>query len=263
MLTASLRFRSSKDHPKPETPESKPTPVVEQDSPIYQTIKSPPQPVKPNPDPFGTMRASQRRQKSKSQADKDDDCNDDVFLPNLNNNNFGEDPFGTLRANKAMNNNKKDVVDYRDNKSLPVGNGSNGFEEELAITNELLNLLDDFRTKNYTVKKMELMFDHWRRKASIYEISEKSKSKDFEDVREKLKKYTSNSAFVKLFRNSSSKSESKSSDQKHEQSSKEALINSPNFDHTHGVPVPKIANESIIEGKIDDILKFGVVKNIF
>ena len=54
-------------------------------------------------------------------------------------------------------------------------NQSVGYENELAITNELLQLLEDFKTKSYSVKEMETMFDHWRRKAAIYDVPGRAK----------------------------------------------------------------------------------------
>ena len=52
---------------------------------------------------------------------------------------------------------------------------SASYENELALTNELLMLLDDFRNKSYSVKEMEAMFDTWRKKASIYDFPNKHK----------------------------------------------------------------------------------------
>ena len=37
--------------------------------------------------------------------------------------------------------------------------------DELRITDELLKLLDDFRSNPYTAKQMEAKFEEWRRKA--------------------------------------------------------------------------------------------------
>ena len=41
--------------------------------------------------------------------------------------------------------------------------------EDLVITDELLQLLEDFKTKSYSMKEMEMLFENWRRKAAIYE----------------------------------------------------------------------------------------------
>ena len=113
------------------------------------------------------------------------------------------DPFGTLRANKAINNRvlrrsaekafmeeemklkeplpmavisnkEKHLIDYR---GIPATNPDNGvfglnstiMNEDLVITDELLQLLEDFKTKSYSMKEMEMLFENWRRKAAIYE----------------------------------------------------------------------------------------------
>ncbi len=148
---------------------------------------------KSNMDPFGTMRASARaaewvgsggRARSVDSAQLDDD---DVFLPSTNAEGPDaavasstmpkDDPFGTLRASTALrmaggNNN----LDYRGEQ--PCGENNNGgYENELAITNELLYLLEEFKTKSYTVKEMESLFDKWRKKAAIYDFPDKTKVK--------------------------------------------------------------------------------------
>ena len=113
------------------------------------------------------------------------------------------DPFGTLRANKAINNRlpninrenpingekfqvkqplssavisnkEKHLIDYRGIPATQLevnGNGSHmsGMDEDLVITDELLQLLEDFKTKSYSMKEMEMLFENWRRKAAIYE----------------------------------------------------------------------------------------------
>ena len=48
-------------------------------------------------------------------------------------------------------------VDYRDTKEDP----------SLAVTEELLSLLEDFKQKSYTLKEMEMLFENWRRKAEV------------------------------------------------------------------------------------------------
>lgn len=152
---------------------------TEDDSPKYHEIKSPS--ASAARDPFGTMRAASRRPK--------DDEDDDVFLPSESAvdrdadapkvKKSKEDPFGTLRANKAirMLNEKRSVAsqeqrDYRGDLQKVTG-----YENELAVTNELLCLLEDFKNKSYTVKEMEIMFDKWRRRAAIYDFPDKAKVK--------------------------------------------------------------------------------------
>ena len=147
------------------------------DSPKYHEIKSPN--ATAAKDPFGTMRAASRLPR--------EDEDDDVFLPSESAvdpdaskvKKSKEDPFGTLRANKAirMLNEKRSVVgqeqrDYRGDLQKVTG-----YENELAITNELLCLLEDFKSKSYTVKEMEVMFDKWRRRAAIYDFPDKAKVK--------------------------------------------------------------------------------------
>jgi hypothetical protein len=150
------------------------------ESPQYHEIKSPPQTA----DPFGTMRASNNNRARSIEAQTDDD---DVFLPTATI--AKDDPFGTLRANRAMgmfnNNNEctparqqQQQLDYRgEQEEKNSRNGGAGYENELAITNELLYLLEEFKNKSYTVKEMEVMFDKWRRKAAIYDFPDKSKVK--------------------------------------------------------------------------------------
>ena len=146
------------------------------DSPKYHEIKSPCAPAAK--DPFGTMRAASRLPKEEE--------DDDVFLPSSDSavdadaskvKRSKEDPFGTLRANKAirMLNEKRSVPsqeqrDYRGDLQKVAG-----YENELAITNELLCLLEDFKNKSYTVKEMEVLFDKWRRRAAIYDFPDKAK----------------------------------------------------------------------------------------
>ncbi len=100
-------------------------------------------------DPYGTLRASPGA----------NDDSDDVFLPS-------KDPFGTLRANAAV------AKDYRSS-----GDKKESLDRELAVTNELLQLLEDFKSKSYSVKEMEAMFDHWRRKAALTDDCLPSKAK--------------------------------------------------------------------------------------
>ena len=132
----------------------------------YQEIDSP-----KNVDPFGTFRASKVRRSFKEKTP-----------PVLGERLYVNDPFGTMRAARANSVPKSfsseasnDEVfappgteeaarpDYRGLKSESVNNNN------LAVTNELLELLEDFKNKSYSVKEMEIMFDNWRRKASLPE----------------------------------------------------------------------------------------------
>ena len=66
------------------------------------------------------------------------------------------------------------LIDYR---RIPANSPENGavgtnstiMNEDLVITDELLQLLEDFKTKSYSMKEMEMLFENWRRKAAIYE----------------------------------------------------------------------------------------------
>ena len=83
-----------------------------------------------------------------------------------------DDPFGTLRANKALAaqaNNKN--LDYRNvpGRADTFAGTIPGLENELAITNELLVMLDEFKTRPCSVKEMETRFDQWRRKAAVFD----------------------------------------------------------------------------------------------
>ncbi len=127
--------------------------------PTYQ-VPPPPRPVQGHQqqlravkDPFGTMRAS-------SNNNRDDDSLDDVFLPKQH------DPFGTLKAMCNKNN-----MDYKDSPAKI------NYSKELEITSELLTLLEDFRTKSFTVKEMETLFNTWRKKAALCSVPEKAKVK--------------------------------------------------------------------------------------
>ena len=86
-------------------------------------------------------------------------------------------------------------IDYRNL------NGENGVEEDnLAVTEELLELLEDFKKKSYTVKEMEILFENWRRKAAIPE-----NYKDVESLKAGKEDKSSKSAaysLLKMFRSS-------------------------------------------------------------
>ena len=137
-----------------------------EDAPTYQEPISPPKAVQT--DPFGTLRASFKGQKingTKCQQENEND--DDVFLP-ASKSNSQEDPFGTFKANSALTHTSADaLVDYREGNIAVSGNGLNRFESELAITNELLQLLEEFKNNPCSLKDMELRFEQWRRKALL------------------------------------------------------------------------------------------------
>ena len=98
-------------------------------------------------DPFGTLRAA------KKISNSPEDSDDEVFIDN--------DKFGTLKANNYKQ-------DYRDT-------SKNDTNEELAITDEFLKLLDDLQSKNYSPKEMENLFENWKRKADLKISNPKSK----------------------------------------------------------------------------------------
>jgi len=85
--------------------------------------------------------------------------------------------------------------------------GSNDdHRDDLAVTDELLDLLEDFKAKSYTVKEMEVLFENWRRKASIGDehIDVKNIQKDdLDTLKEKLCKTKTTYSLLKMFRSSS------------------------------------------------------------
>jgi len=67
-------------------------------------------------------------------------------------------------------------------------------------------LLEDFKAKSYTVKEMEVLFENWRRKASIGDehIDVKQIQKDdLDTIKEKLSKTKTTYSLLKMFRSSS------------------------------------------------------------
>ena len=248
VITSTLRLRSKErgdsftalDQLINQTKENKHTTPqnsklsLNEKSPDYQVIQSPPHQHLPRPqkDPYGTMRASKRiggcfmdaemlskaeevpESKISNLEPATDYEDDDVFCPptepsrNKINSlslctipNDPSDPFGTLRANKAINNRfldnqalpgenfvkkvqlpsavisnkEKHLIDYRGIPANSCANDStagvntSSINEDLVITDELLQLLEDFKTKSYSMKEMEMLFENWRRKAAIYE----------------------------------------------------------------------------------------------
>ena len=82
------------------------------------------------------------------------------------------------------------MIDYRripannQDSSGTVGATSSGISEDLIITDELLQLLEDFKTNSYSMKEMEMLFENWRRKAAIYETSGSEKDEVLSKVRD-------------------------------------------------------------------------------
>ena len=162
----------------------------------YQ-IPPPPRPVVPNnKDPYGTMRALKKlatpplavdtvlnstyngqkgtKENFETDVDLDELGDDDVFVTG----NGNPDKFGTFKANKAINSNlqQENRMDYRETKGAKSDNngsgtnGNNQASEELAITDEFLKLLEDFQSKNYSTKEMEMLFENWKRKADLQDL---------------------------------------------------------------------------------------------
>ena len=87
----------------------------------------------------------------------------------------------------VISNKEKHLIDYRGIPATNPDNGVLGFNstimnEDLVITDELLQLLEDFKTKSYSMKEMEMLFENWRRKAAIYESGN-----DKEEIMSKVK----------------------------------------------------------------------------
>ena len=168
----------------------------------YQEIASP-----KNIDPFGTFRASKSRRSFKEKSA----TSERVYV---------NDPFGTLRASRAnsapksfsseastnddvfTNNENEQTIrsDYRGNNS----NSSNS--DSLAVTNELLDLLEDFKKKSFSVKEMEILFENWRRKASLPEniLKENNSNCDKKIKNDLLKTAKSAYSLLKMFKTTQS-----------------------------------------------------------
>ena len=149
-----------------------------------------------NKDPYGTMRAEKKlatpplavdtvlnstfngqkgtKEAFETDVDLDELGDDDVFVTG----NGNPDKFGTFKANKAINSNlqQENRMDYRETKGAKSDNngsstnGNNQASEELAITDEFLKLLEDFQSKNYSTKEMEMLFENWKRKADLQDL---------------------------------------------------------------------------------------------
>ena len=64
-------------------------------------------------------------------------------------------------------------MDYRESKGAKSCTGpgvNNSPSDELAITDEFLKLLEDFQSKSYSAKEMELLFENWKRKADLQDF---------------------------------------------------------------------------------------------
>ena len=131
----------------------------------YQEIASP-----KDSDPFGTMRAS----KARGFKEKTPPVGSGERL-------YVNDPFGTMRATRANSVPKSfsseasndDVFapasSEETNRNDYRGVKSDDTNDNLAVTEELIELLEDFKNKSYSVKEMEILFENWRRKASLPE----------------------------------------------------------------------------------------------
>jgi len=174
----------------------------------YQEIRDP----QMRNDPFGTMRASKARRSLKEKTP-----------PTMFGNEAGKerlyvnDPFGTMRASRANSVPKSMSSDasnddvfsppeestQKTNRTDYRGIPNDASSDNLAVTEELLELLEDFKQKSYTVKEMEILFENWRRKASLPEnikdAPEKKSSKS-----DLLKASKSAYSLLKLFRGNTS-----------------------------------------------------------
>ncbi|XP_059091357.1 uncharacterized protein LOC131886916 isoform X1 [Tigriopus californicus] len=221
-------------------------------------MESPPhQELPPPKDPYGTMRANSGRDCRKILEEEEEDSNhqneDDVFLPPINKSSSADDPFGTLRANRALHKTESAWMDYRGCSEAKPGS----IEDELAVTNELLQMLEDFKTKSLSLKEMEIMFDNWRRKASYYDQDlprRKIKPSEFEEIKEKLRKYKTNSSLAKFFKSNPAKP-AVSMDDLHIKTTKEtkankrtSLITDKNGNFNN--PKPQLDNETIVESEL-------------
>ena len=169
----------------------------------YQEIASPPQPV----DPFGTMRASKAR---RSFREKPSQSVERVYV---------NDPFGTMRAARANSVPKSfsseastnddvfaasedtDRNDYR-------GVTDKQTDDQLTATNELLELLEDFKKKSYSVKEMEILFENWRRKASLPDNLVKESVGDKKAKTDLIKSAKSAYSLLKMFKTNQTNSDS-------------------------------------------------------
>ena len=174
----------------------------------YQEIRDP----QMRNDPFGTMRASRAR-RSLREKNPSSMMGNEAVKERL----YVNDPFGTLRASRANSvpkslssdasnddvfnppeesPKKTNRTDYR---GIPEDESS----DNLAVTEELLELLEDFKHKSYSVKEMEILFENWRRKASI-PVESKDEPTKKSSKSDSLKTSKSAYSLLKLFRGNAS-----------------------------------------------------------
>lgn len=219
-------------------------------------------------DPYGTLRASKRlvqttkadshHHQVSSYVHKSEE-DDDVFAAASNN-----DPFGTLKANKPLNKPRPtEQVDYR---GVPPefnqANGQGRINEDLAITDELLQLLEDFQSKSYSVKEMEMLFESWRRKAAIVDgktdfHDQHSGKEDMEDLKDKVRRNKATHLLMKFFKHTatpnSTKDLSQDSQIKHTKNTRTFRKPCPDSVSTKPNcigPMPMPGNDTILEGEI-------------
>ncbi len=223
-------------------------------------------------DPYGTLRASKRlaknevsKQTNNNSQEEEEVGDDDVFLdlpapqPSINSRTLPANPgTGSQQQRKTM------PVDYRGVPGLEKTKGGNDANSDLAITNELLQLLDDLQNKKYAAKEVELLFDNWRRKAAFAEEGNKknnntSSKEDLESLKEKVRRHKATSALMKFFKSSNNNNTTSSSS-----NDNPPAVEASNIKHTKNTrtfrkpsleevkpkptPLPMPGNETIIEG---------------
>ena len=227
----------------------------------YQ-IPPPPRPVHEkiqnngNSDPFGTLKASKKiTEKPDKVLDDMEEGDDDVFITNTVN----EDKFGTLKANKVMNSMRNEQLqDYRASNNKPdLGQST----DDLTITDELLKLLEDFQKKSYSAKEMEMLFESWKRKASI----EEPITNNNDNVKESKvsKKQRATNLILKLFKQHGvvqhSMSDPAIKPTKSTKTYRKPSLSTTSTEVKINPPNPAPGNETIIEGTFQ---KYNLSKKI-
>ena len=187
----------------------------ESSSPQYQEIKSPLR----NVDRFGTLRASKRILRGKKDSVELEDL-DDVFLPTNNNNN-----------NDKVNKND-DAREGEEN-------------DELTLTNELLRLIESYRKGGLSLKDFEAKLEEWRKKAAVSDSAAELKhvkSKEFEDIKDKVKKCKNISTLLRNFKLTPNNNNNNNSN-----NSKGDKIVATTW------PIPPDSNDTIVEGELNVI----------